>query len=591
MLEWTPGPGDVGGHDLKIKLSAGSLERIQEVQLRVAQDEIALTVASQLIAASGDGTAVVTLSSNGRQGGDGAAKSSQIMVLDLKNRAIVARRELGAAATAIAADSKYVFVGLRDSDAFYILSRKDLSDVKRLFTKARVTGFTSVCDGRLLAHTATGTTAIDTEKFQEIKELSCQEDRPQEPEFWMHERMAPSPAPQRMGDGWLFDGIVYDGSLQKARALVAPAGIARVGSENPQPEHWHPMMDGRQMQEAPCAPWGVYVRQGSLLRTGGQQVARIDAAASMPTVILPTAPAIATLNYKAKYQQNNNSARAEIVLRDLLTGTVQQTLVLFDGPIPQPQGGEGDYYGGAQVLHLLATPTHLIAHCYDKLYVLPNPVLPEDKFPIPLHFLPDQGVTVLDPAKPTTHTFRLRGAQDVDLSLTREVRGVDLDKAKNAVILTPEPLLEMAAAKLAQMEQSASLPGGKGLAAYLPAAQAKFKMITERQAAGIPAYMVVSVSARDKSLQVATWQQAVLLDVPSEMVQRRLAAGADASTRPSRTIAAMGGPSTRRYEPSSRPAPTSVVEASDERIERLEERISELEQRIDMLINVLQSRR
>ena len=214
-LAWTPGDDEVGGQTASVRVFSGKVERIVEVALSVARPRVALGFAPQDVRLAPDGSALVAFRAADRvRGGEGDAPKNEIAVRDLGTGDETARRSLVAAVGAIGIDDHFVYAALADSDAFYVLKRQDLSDVKRLFTNGRVKEFAPFGKEVLLALCENGSVATFKRTADGVEPLALPGlgggmDRMGRPSIrWLGE------------DRLVSQGALYEGTLDKPKAVV-----------------------------------------------------------------------------------------------------------------------------------------------------------------------------------------------------------------------------------------------------------------------------------------------------------------------------------------------------------------------------------
>jgi hypothetical protein len=315
--------------------------------------------------------------------------------------------------------------------------------------------------------------------------------------------------------------------------------------------------------------------EGTVLRrTSGQTIGQIPGGGS---VVLSNLPAVASLVLNARQADGMGRTpprtRAEIVLRELVTASPVTTISLFDEPLDPYRGGYGDPSQGNT---LLAVGDALIAVVRDRLFVVKIPAADAGKFPVPLHFTADQAIAVIDPGKALTYPVKIVGSQTaIELAVARETPGVDVDKAKQTLSIAAGPLQQQAAAMLAALDPPggvSGLPGGKGLAAYRMQAGPRFKQLAGHDPTGIPACIILPLVARDASMQTASMNLPVLIDVPADLVQ--------AEADKLRTKPGVSNLSTP-------PNPAASAGDVDQRVAELERKVQTLETKIDLMLQLM----
>jgi hypothetical protein len=409
--------------------------------------------------------------------------------------------------------------------------------------------------------------------------------------------------PVPVGDGWYYDGAVFDHTLSKARLLVQPLmsqypPLLRVTTASV--ERYERYGDPR--AGATVAAFGVAVQSGLLRRPGSNQhVGQLGGVDSVGLIDLPAAVSLSRGS-----RENPNQAgprdRAELVLREMVTGTEVGHIVLFDEP-----PDSAFQFGGGGVIpgRLAAAPGVVAALVRDRVFVVPTKDLDAGKFPPPLHFEVRQSALAIDASAPAKLAHVARGGKGpLEFTLGGEMPGLTLDAQSGELTFDPAPFVEKAAAPLVQQSGQFRQPdaSGKqptfaeGVETYRKMMGERVERLTGRKPAGIPVLVPVSVIARDQEQQTASLDYCVVLEVPAERVLRRVAE-MDAAQAASNN-AAMAGNAARRNRGLPRPAagaePAGVSDAEAkalrDRVADLERRNHQLEAQVQLLKDLLADR-
>jgi hypothetical protein len=576
-LTWTPGGGDVGSHQALVRLAAGKLSRTQPVDFAVRLAAVDLGFVANDVKLSADGKLAVVLRQGTGDGRDPFPRPGQqqpppgcrVAVVDLEKLSVVADRAIPVNATSVAIGGGRVLLALQDSDAFYVLDAKNLADVKRVFTSGRVNGFVNAGDKALFVQTWGQTPTAWRFALPDVRPL----DPPGAvPPNWNGQGTR---APQPVGQDWYFEGVVYDREMGKALMLMEPPGFATVATANyNRPQRWG---DPNQMPP-PTAAFGTTLQMGQLRRGGGQSVGDMQA---LDHVMLPDVPAAAAL-VRPEQQPSPDQAwrdRADVVLRELLTGQASARLTLFDEPALR------SYQDGNQSHKLAAAPGTLVALVRDRLYAVPTRATEAAKFPVPLHVVLRQSALVLDPRRPTVLTHEVRGGKrPAEFALAWEMPGLSMDKEDGKVTVDPAPFLARAPDMIIPFLQSyqyqpQTRPAGGGqeqvVASYQRMLARQFVRIMGREPKGVPVLVPVGLVVRDAEQQTAVMDYAIFLEVPEQSVISRLREMTEQATAAARPVVPA---------PATRPAgPSPETEALQRRIEELERRNQQLEAQVQLL--------
>ena len=599
-LTWTPGSADIGTQKVVLKLFAGDAQRLQEFEVAVRQSGLDLPFVPDEMQLAPDAKALVILahSSDVRRASvryEGPQTGCQLAIIDPQRLTVTARRTLALNLHAVAIDSRYVYLPQFDSDAFYVLSRNDLSDVKRVFTAGRVRQLVSVGDAYLFVASGDRNT-IAQFKLPDLTPLdlaSAAATRPVNQQGYIEPPSSPPPA--RVGDdAWLHRGVLYDAEFKKVRMLVMPEGAIPLFNRDVGNIGMGVRFDQFGRPQPAIAPWGAVVNGGSIQRLAGQSVGRLT---GVDVLMLNDIPAVVTLDYadagnRGRVPNAGAEQRERVVLnvRDLVTAGAPESILLSDEPIPRGAArAVSGYPGGERVGRLAAAPGTLVAQYRERLFVLPTKSLAANALPAPLHFLLDQPSFVLDPAKPVSFTAKAQGGSGrLEFSTTMNVPGMSVEKTDGRVTFDPQTLRKSAVEALMNNFRNVYAPTGpeQMLAAYMRAVSPVFTAVAGRPPTGPVVFVPVPLSVRDAEQQAANFEGGLLLEVPMREVVERIRTLREENRAASAAIAAANAAAVAATQPSSgrnSAAGAGEVAALRQRIADLEKRNQQLEAQVELL--------
>ena len=595
-LTWTPAAADVGQTLIVLKISGGGVEREQTVELTVRRSAINLDFVPSDIKLSSDGKTLALLDlglRTGRVVRENPPKPfSRIVLLDTAKGTVLADRSFTTNARTFALDANFVYLALTDSDAFYALARKDLSDSKRIFTKGRVSAFLPVNDKRLYVQTEGQgpMTAYETPALTPLEQPADENAA-----LRFYDPYGRSSFPQAVGAGYYFRGILYDADMAKVRMMLAPEGFAYALPANNALNRFNP----NQQQLGPST-WGLYVEgSNQLKRPTGQKIGQVDAA--MAGVLLSDYPALVTLASPAVNAPANNDARRtrfQLCVNDLVTAAAQPPMLLAD-ELQQNTDMAYDPYGQRTGTRLAAAPGLVVAQIYARLFVIPTKDLGLEILSEPLHFTLEQKTLVLDKAKPTSFAVEARGGKSpLEYNFTQEFDGFTIDKTKGIVTIDPAKILPKALDTLTQqLSQSIrnvpATPGttqpdaATGLEKYQQQVAAKFSKLIGRAPEGIPVLVPIRVTTNDAEMQTAAYEAVAFLEVGTDELAARLKKAEDeAKAQREKQLAAQ-----REYENrANTPQPDAEIAALQAKLLELEKRNAALEAQVQLLKELVGNR-
>lgn len=589
QLAWTPTEFQVGTHRVALSISGQGASRVQELTLAVHRPSVAVPFSVTHFQLSPDHTVAVLMGYdlNPTAGFHANQEQQRLALVDLQKIAIIARRTMPAGLRTAAVDGHYVYASPADSDAFYVLDRKDLSDRKRLYASGRVRDLVPVNDELLFI-------ATESNKLTVLKVPSLEPAQPGEVGIGIHlsgpgESATPTP-PQWLGTGWWYDGCLYDPAFKKLRVLVQPRSFWSAVLDSDRAEMMRRYdMNARSYRYGYAGPvptwllpWSASVSDSSLMH-GKRLVGSLRSEESpfgqsqMAAAILPDQPAAVVLrqSQSAAYGQPSRE-RTELTFYDLLAASAGLRMMLLD----QPVSPTAVPFGYAQMTRLEVRPGRLVGLSANRLYVVQTPKLDPEKYAAAMHPAIDASVRVLGADPLSVPLPSLAGATPpVETSLRQEVPGVEVDRKAGQLNLRRDlvapKLVDMIWPMLAGNWPPNQQPADVRLRAYLEETRPLFERITGRKAKGVPVWLCVGLTARDRSLQSIDLTSGLFVDLPAEQLVTRAAGEALRSAR--------------RAAPAYRWA--GSPDRLEQRVNQIERRIDQMDRKLDLLMQMLQEQR
>jgi hypothetical protein len=538
---WTPTGSDVGAATITFRIVSGEFQRLQSFAVSVRRPEVDLPFNPMESVLTGDGNFALLLGQPagdpqapfGVPGGQNAPGSDLILV-DVAHRSIVARRSLPKSIRAIAIDGQHAYGAATDSDAVYLYSLKDLSDEKKFFADSPVSRIVAA-GGKLFTLSQQNNCSIYS-----LPDLKPLDPKPQNNMNRGYNPFAPPVMPVRNETGWETDGVLYDADMSHILGLKNPSGFSEVTSVG---------FNGQFPNNGQQFPtnWGLTVQGDRLMRPPSQNLGTIQGSGA---VFLKDLPAVATLlvetaQNRNPMQQQQPRTTTAVLLFDLVSATRQFSVVLSDEVLQnQPYNPYG--YPGQPNQPILTAPGRIVIVAQQKLYVLETASLDKTKFPYPPQLSCEPGVKIIDPAAPTVIGFSAAHLKaPVEYSLDPDVKGLEIDKTSGKLTVDGPALMNKAAEQMAQtiaQQMMYMQPGAGGWANQNPngqptrrtpqevidaqtaAAVAKFTAFTGKKPDGIPMLVRMNAVAMDAEQQKVTCETAAFLCVPTQKVMDLVAA-------------------------------------------------------------------
>lgn len=586
-LTWTPTERNIGSHKVVVESSAKGVKKAIELTVVVRRPSVVVPFPVQQWHVSQDGAAAVVAGQDPPTP-DGRPGEARLAVFDLKALTVQAESRPKEQLRTVAVDARHVYTASHAADAVSVLDRKDLSQVKRVFTDGRVREIVPVNDRWLFV--ATDSMKVQVFTLPEL-ELAAPADVGAGGHLTAKGLSAAPAPPVRVGERWLFDGVLYDDALKVPSAVIAPRGLWASGENGTfpivpgqqpwgglhgqpggaGPEPWVHSPNGLSSHPAWIAPWGVAVTHDGFTH-GKRSVSGTQdqfANAGQVSVALPDQPALVTLRQSLTQTDGGRpqQLKAELVFRDLVAATPGHRITLFDEPV-----GSGFQQFGYGQLRLETRPGVIVGLTGERLFVLPTPKLEANDFPPPLRLEPKLGVQVLGEKDAVLPLPAVQGAKPpAEFSLSQPLRGLDvtakgLKVERDTVVGWVTDQVATTLNNWRDQRNGQPVATATALNDYLRGAGPQFEKLVGRKPRGVPVWLPVGLIVRDKNLQSQQMTYGLFVELPEEAVRakaKELRDEADARMR-----AANGG-------------------AQSEQLRRenaaLLQKVTELEKRIDAL--------
>ena len=591
-LTWTPGESAVGVQPFTLRISAGAAERTVTYSAGVTRASIPIPFPpvpsgrDHRVTVSTDGAVAVLAGPDPDRANEGRFfPPSVVAVFDLARGTVAAKKDLLVGVSVLAADARYVYAGLADSDAVYVLNRADLSEVRRIVTPSRVNEIVPVNDKFLVVTTNNGGMVLKVPEWEptSLGDLTSRTAAAGRPGLR---------AAVRYAEGWWANGVLYDAAFEKPRAVVIPAGYWRYAPGG-RFDVWVPSFPNAippdaQKYENPTNPlwfarWGVTVTDQRKLTNGVRDFGTAAATdgvglPSYTTTILGDAPVVASLAATL----TDSRLRVEVVYQNLTDAKpVLRVPIVDEQHTPDgPPALMNTYIGLAA-----GARGAVVAVVANRLFTVAPQNFDAASFPPPVRFAPENPPVVVGDKPMVIPLPAVRdAAEPVEITLRKETRGVTIDRKAWALAVDPAPLLTNLTDGLGGLVATGRGVNGMEvvLDRYLEEVGPRFEKLTGRRPAGVPVWVPVSVVAQDKNQRTAEADVGFFVDVPLAPVRAKAAtiAAAKAANPP---------------KPAPMVAPAQIAEILREqgklqlRVETLEKKIDDLTDKIDALTKALEA--
>jgi hypothetical protein len=518
-LTWTPGEANVGNHAMVLSYGNGGVTKTRELTVQVRRPSITLSFTPSDLRVSPDGGSAVVIGIEPITSITTPPLHDQairVAVIDLSKPEVVAEKKLPGGLTRVAGiDAHHVYVAA-GGGAFVVLSRKDLSETRRLFSTSPVRDFVPVADRLLFVHCDLGVNVFKVPALEQAD--------PDDVGIGIHlsakGRLTSTVLPRWTGDGWWLDGCLYDADLKKVRACLQPAGFWSAAVQAP-------ITPGQPAGLASVSPWGAWASfngffQGRRLVGTVQPGGTTTLGRSSSTDVLPDQPAVVAVRSSMSSGAGGVKSRRELVFHELLGGSLGYQLPLEDDE-------DATRVAGVQPGRVEVRAGKIVAQAGNRVFSVDVPKLDPKKFPAPLHFAADRPVSVVAGKNVTVDLPAVSGAADrVDYGLRQAVPGVEIDKATGKLTLRAETLRAhalTAGARAATQSRDAVtgwlMPADMAVTEYVERSGPRFERLTGAKPTGVPVWVNLGVTALDKNLQPAETDLGVFVEVPQDALRAK----------------------------------------------------------------------
>lgn len=583
-LKWTPTQEQVGVVTGSLRMAAKDIERLQPFNVTVRQRHVALPFAPHEMLVSPDGKRIVVLHPSSfdltKRMGAEEDRATRVVLVDTASGRVLADRiipfDVGVSRDqnmkSAAIDDEQVYLPAMSADAFYALSLKDLSDVKRVFLPGRPHGM-RVAGDKLFV-----TIRDKPIQMYTIPSLNL-EPVPQSPLNAQVSQEA-NAAPQPAGTGWFYRGVLYDAAMSEPLLLAQSWEFPSFPMSQEQNE-----LRSREGGLTPST-WDIRrVNANTLQRASGQNIGNVT---GRDIEILGVAPAAAAL---VMPDGAGRQIRADIVIHDLVTASPVATIPLIDEPRDAAAyGSPGNSGESPPMLEQAGEGSLLVALVSDKIFLLPTAPFKTLELPEPLWIEPKQSAFAASPGRPSTFTYKAHGGTaPLVYALVGATEGVSIDSQSGVVTVDSSKMINQAGDVLrgwVQDRHRYDQTAGKQRSpdemvdAYRTVSGEAFAQLTGQTPSGLPIALPIVVSVSDAEQQQTQLAHLILLDIDPTMVGAKLGAPGAIRRAP---VAREGGARRQKKVDAQDASPPAVeIEAtpapkSTDDIAALKRRIAELE--------------
>lgn len=575
---WTPTDTDIGAHRLQVRLAAGKVSVTRDLTLSVRRPVVEMPMSVTQLAVAADANAALALGPDD--------KATRLALVDLAGLKVTAERTFPNPVSVPAFDEHHVYLAAANTDAFQVLDRKTLADVKRIFTAGRVRAFVPVAGKWLFIATENGRLQV-----LKVPELTLAE--PGEVGLGTHlsaqgeSRSKTQPVP--VGTQWWYDNMLFDAQLSKTSQVARPTGFVSSGSQGdpytPYDRPRYPGDTGALPVPASVAPYGVAIGGDGFLvgkRSVRLQAAPGESTYEMVRVPLTEQPAVVGISMISTTPVSDPRARNQKVMLkfyDLMGGAANHEVTLRD-EAPAPADFRNPYNPETPRRQLVERGGKLVALLGRELYVVPVPVLDAAKFEKPLRVPAQQTITVVGDKDATIPLPQVEGGKvTLDYAVRATLPGVTVDGKAGTLRIDRAALLDHAG-KVAYQTLSQtlyrdgrSLTPDERLADYQRETAVGFERLTGQKPTGLPVWVSVGLTGRDASLQAVEVDLGLFIEVPVDEVKKKFT-----PVRPPMPVQPI------------QPAPDDPVRVLTDmagKLSRVEQRVGELQATIEKLNKLL----
>jgi hypothetical protein len=467
--------------------------------LQVRRDFVPLPIYPRFVSLSADGALAVVWSQSVDAGGNGElAPGQNIAVVEVATGKVRAVRRIEKRVWTARVDSQSVYVltaGTREIPTELLrLKLDDLTFDQTIDLRPDTTfaGFPNL-------EPVAGKYLVGNNQVFTLPELTLvSPNKPSRPAPIHPEAMQNRPA-YPLGNDWVFEGVFWQGALEKAKLLYRPSSFIGV-SDN--------------LQRLELTPWGLTISNRILQFSPDKQLNMVRDLNAPRPIVSSIVPAQFALNPGADI---NHKPAAAIDVRDLEHGEMAQEIVLERGT----HGHAGVQQNNCEID--AAGP--VVAACVDgNLYFVPISEVHSEKLSKPFRFQLVQSPIVLAANAGTKAQYELLDGKppyEVALAIAEERTRQKTQKA----VTVPIDGRRVAAYVIEHFrdlpwpnyEVSEREPRER-IAEYIEFATPAFRNITGHNPKGVPIVVPVTLEATDARLRTARMEHMFLVDIPTPRI-------------------------------------------------------------------------
>jgi hypothetical protein len=300
-----------------------------------------------------------------------------------------------------------------------------------------------------------------------------------------------------LGDGWLFEGVLWDEQLDKALWLVEPYGFQ--GDTNIFGDTIDKTFQG-------------FVH--SVEEKGVPTAAPSDLHFSSYTPHLPARLIVRKTNPPRTSPSEPHSGQIQLDFLGLVSNEVKRSLIL--------RNGYWQRFTRGSTTHVTTTPKHVLVAHYGDLFVLPL-VGTEEPMATPFRIEPKQSVFTLSATRPTTVKYEAPGATKFELTVVIYERPpLKLESTSGEFEIDLRELIPSLVERWGRaisQQSKFDTPGKNRFDNYVLSIRDRFRQIAGKNPSGIPLIVKAEVQAQDAQGRTVRLPHAYLVDIPEKEFQ------------------------------------------------------------------------
>ncbi len=510
-LVWKPTAADVGIRRVKLTATAPECKDELELDIRVEWPTIELGALVRRMVVSREGRwAALTV----RPPGQRPITDKELLLVDLQESRVAARRTLRKPLGAFHVTSRAVYVAPLGSAVFYAWSLDDLSTGGRGELPDEIRTLATPATDRLAVETASGIAVFDESTLERVggaAESLMRESAPVA--TWNPNEIALA---SRLNEGMYFSGIVLDCETFTPQMLFRCPGIPAVGD---------PLLASSRHSSGRACPklWSRQVESEGLYSNSD----RIANWTSAESFLSQDFPLVLSVRQASKRNPGRGQSIAELALelRDLVQGAPSRSLTLLERPLWIPLHLAG--HAAENPLITSAGTTAVVAYL-DKLFVVP--LTPEwlDQLPQPLRFIPKQDRLEANVGDTVTLQFRTTGGQGATtFELLSKLPGLALDPATGRLEVDTAAVWKFGRSQLETLLGEKDTDGAR---AQLAASQAVYRSIFGKETEELPLAVNLRLAVSDQQGHSDRFACQLVLLAGHEEIAPLLAAAGETQT-------------------------------------------------------------